>query len=400
MKKTPPKTLFAITFFYALATASIATIETVFLKHISQTNYVLMGIILGTGAIGYLLFAPNVHQIPKKIGKKTFLIWTSMLLGTTAIYAANIQLTPYYLIIKTILLLLIPVSFSTILADIEESFSFSKIKDTLLLGIGVTALIGGIVGYLLTGYIAKTVVTHGYILAGLSYLLAGFISLRLPAQQQEYYKPTKNNLLKRIETLFETQHKGLTILTIVLHGYWAVRDFIIPLLILELGYGVREIGILFAIGALAGIGSMYVTKLLLEQNHSEQVLLAALLVAAIVATLLPFGSFVLIGILYAIYVATDSMISPAIQTHVEETTPEHTIKQYTKSLSTAAALGWVISPILAGLLLETQIGIRGVLFIGGVLLLVTYAYLQKEYLPRKKYFPTISLKKTRRRFHW
>jgi MFS family permease len=124
---------------------------------------------------------------------------------------------------------------------------------------------------------------------------------------------------------------------------------------------------------------------------------AALAIGTITSLILPFGGLIVIGILYAIYMSTEVAISPALSDRVEETTDK--AAEYINSLSTASALAWTITPWIAGMMLESGIGLRGLLFIGGLLIALAYTKARKRYTPNE-YFPKLSFKRNKKTLTW
>ena len=386
-----------IAFLHAAATASIATVEVLYLRHTLLASYTMIGAILGTAAIGYLIFAPFLKELAKATGRGVYLTWTSFILALAAVFAANISQPAMYLVSKSIILLLAPLTFGILMQFIEDELKFNADTESCYAGLTLTAMIGGIIGFLLAGKIGVIAYSHGYILSTAAFMIAGFIALGLPTSTKQIRKPPALNPLDRLNTCFSKKYRHITYIVLATNSYWAIRDITIPLLLIENGYSVLTVGALFAIGAFFGVISSIITRILLNKNHPERVMVAALAIGAIASLLLPFGGLIVLGVLYAIYMSTEVAISPSLSDRVEETTDNATT--YITSLSTASALAWTITPWIAGILLEAGVGLRGMLFIGGIIITVAYVVAKHQYLP-DKYFPKLSLRKNKKTLTW
>lgn len=388
-----------LAFLHATALAAIVITEAIYLRDGLQASYSLLGSILGAGAIGYLLLAPYIATIPKRIGARNYLLWTSFLLALAAVFAANITNPGTYIITKTALVLLAPTTFHTLLDEVEDTFRYARNKETLIFLTSFAAATGGLAGFLAGGVLAQAAYGHAYILATAAFLTAGFISLLLPDTHERYRKQKLElNLLDRLENCFAEKHRLLTWIIIATNAYWALRDLAVPLLLLEMGYGPQTIGILFAIGAASGVASMFLTRHLLEKNHPERVITAALLLAAITSLILPFGGLIILGITYALYLFADAALTPSISDRVEETSQQPA--KLVKSLAAAAALGWVAAPWAAGVALEAGASLRAVLFVAALLLALVYEAARRKWLAQEAFIPEISFKKNKKHLIW
>ena len=393
--------LLAIAFLHAAAAAAIILTEAIYLREGLQASYSLIGSVLGAGAIGYLLLAPYLVNIPKRIGRGRYLVWSSFALALSAIAAANLTNAAGYFFTKTAIILLAPTSFHAILDSVEETYRYKKNKDRRIFAASLTAALGGIIGFITGGYVASIAYGHAYALATALLLTAGFISLQLKNNPEKpRYEETQHNLIQRIETCLTKKHRLLTIVVIATNAYWALRDLTIPLLLTDMGYTPATIGILFALGAVAGVISMFATRHLLEKNHPERVIIAALLLAAVASLILPFGGLIVIGIMYALYVFADAALTPAVSDRVEETTPPKQAAPFLQSLAAPAALAWVLAPWIAGVALEAGASLRVILFIAGALLALVYEAARRKWLAEDMYIPPISFKKNKKELIW
>lgn len=393
--------ILSIVFLHASALAAIVITEAIYLRIGLGASYSQVGSVLGAGAIGYLLFAPYIATIPKRIGAKNYLLWTSFILALAAITAANITNAGMYLITKTAIILLAPTALNTTLDYVENTFRYARNKDTLIFLTSFVAATGGLAGFLAGGVLADVAYGHAYLLATTTFLIAGFISLALPEKHHtERIQKVELNLLERLENCFAKKHRMLTAIIIATNAYWALRDFTIPLLLLEAGYGLTTIGILFAIAAISGILSMFFTRHALEKNHPEQVITSALLLATVSSIILPFGGLIIIGVMYALYVFADTALTPSISDRIEETAPPKKAQPLLKSLAAAAAIGWVAAPWVAGVLLEAGLSIRTVLFIAGLLMALIYELARRTYLADESLFPKLSFKRSKKHLIW
>lgn len=393
--------LLIIAFLHATAAAAIILTEAIYLREGLQASYSLIGSVLGAGAIGYLLLAPYLSTIPKRIGRGRYLIWSSFILALAAIAAANLTNAAGYFFTKTAIILLAPTSFHAILDSVEETYRYKQNKDTLIFIASLTAALGGLTGFITGGIVASIAYGHAYALATAALLVAGFVSLQLKNNPEKpRYQDTQHNLIQRIETCLTKKHRLLTIVVIATNAYWALRDLTIPLLLTDMGYTPAKIGALFAVGAVAGVASMFVTRRLLEKNHPERVIIAALLLAAVASLILPFGGLIIIGIMYALYVFADAALTPAISDRVEETTPPKQAAPFLQSLAAPAALAWVLAPWIAGVALEAGASLRVILFIAAALLALVYEAARRKWLAEDTFIPPISFKKNKKNLIW
>ena len=390
-----------IAFLYATAIAAIVLTEAIYLREGLGASYSLLGSVLGAGAIGYLLLAPYIATLPKRAGTRNFLVWTSFTLALASVFAANITNPGMYLLTKTALILLAPTTFHALIDYVEETFRYARNKDTLIFLTSFSAAAGGIAGFLAGGILAQLAYGHAYILATTTLLIAGFVSLALPDNKDRAHKTKiEINLIQRLENCFEEKHRLLTWIIIATNAYWAIRDLAVPLLLVQLGYSISTIGILFAIAAISGVASMFITRRLLEKNHPERVIIAALLLAATASLLLPFGGLIIIGVMYALYVFADAALTPAISDRVEETTPPNQAAPLLKSLAAAAAIGWVAAPWAAGMLLEAGMSLRVLLFVAALGLALVYEATRRAWLAEEAFIPEISFKQNKKHLIW
>jgi MFS family permease len=283
-----------IAFLHAAATAAIATVEVLYLRHTLQASYTMIGSVLGTAAIGYLIFAPFLKEFSKVLGRGTYLSWTSFILALATIFAANINTPAMYLISKSIILLLAPLTFTILARFIEDELKFNADTESCYAGLTLVSMMGGIVGFLLSGKLATIMYSHGYIVSMAAFLLAGFIALALPKSTQHIRNSPPLNPLERLNTCFSKKYRHITYIVLATNAYWAIRDITIPLLLIENGYGVFSVGVLFAIGAFFGVLSSFITRMLLNKNHPERVMTAALAVGGVASLILPFGGLIVI----------------------------------------------------------------------------------------------------------
>ena len=386
-----------IALLHATATASIAVVEVLYLRYTLEASYTMIGSVLGAAAIGYLLFAPFLKELPKAIGRGVYLSWTSFILAVAAILAVNINNAAMYLVSKTIILLLAPITFTTLIGFIEDELKYNADLQKCYAALTLAAMTGGIIGFLAAGQLGIIAYGHAYILSTASFLAAGFIGLTLPKSTQPIRNKPTLNLVERLETAFSKKYKTITIIVLATNAYWALRDITIPLLLIQNGYSTATIGALFALGALMGVISSVITRVLLRKNHPERVMVASLAIATIASILLPFGGLIVLGVLYAIYVSAEVALTPAISDRVEEVTSQ--ANPYITSLSTASALAWTITPLIVGILLEAGLGYRVMLFLGGLLIAFAYWNARNAYTPNE-YFPEISIKKNKKTLTW
>lgn len=390
-----------VAFLHTAATAAIATAEAIYLRHGLGASYSLIGSVLGASAVAYLIFNPYLKAIPKLIGKGTYLLWTSLVLSLAAVLAANISNAGMYLASKTLLLLLAPITFGVLIELIEEEFRFARNKDALLFTATLTAAIGGIAGFLTGGHFASIQYGHAYIFATAAFITAGMTSLLLPSNKQRHRnKRIEISIVDRLAHCFDEKHRTLTWIVLATNAYWAIRDFTIPLLLYDMGYGPAAIGVLLSIGAASGVASMFITRHLLNKNHPERVITAALLLAAAASLILPFGGLILIGISYALYVAGDVALTPSISDRVEETAASNLAAPFITSLGTAAAMAWIIAPWIAGVVLEAGMSLRVILFCAGALIALVYEIARRKYLGKELFFPRLSMKQNKKHLIW
>lgn len=260
------------------------------------------------------------------------------------------------------------------------------------------AAIGAAIGALLAGFLARYNLANGYLVAAACFGLAALAASTLPSHDRARNRGKLSlDPLPRIARALSEPLLPFSILIFMVQGYWALRDFAVPLFILEHGYSAMTVGVVFALTSIGGLAGIFLSRRLLSKNPPPAVITAALLVMGVAAIILPLGPLVLLMVGSLFYGTAEAGLSPAI---TDESTRGVSLREAPEILASVAAVGalaWIIVPILAGILAESGVPFTLLLLLGGMGVIGSYVYARRRW-DFERAVPKLSWKRRRRLF--
>jgi len=381
----------------SVALSAIATVEVLYLSFSLSANYSMIGSVLGLSAVSLLLFSPMLQKGAHRAGYGLFLVWSSLLLACASIAASLAFSAGSYILPKVVIALFSPLTIPIVIELVRESFRFAKDLDRMLVTLIVATTFSGALGAVGAGFLAtQHGLSYAYVFAGIAFFLSGMIALFLPRTSPPHvFANIPLNPVVRLSYVLKKPFFLLVLIAFSLQAYWAVRDFILPLVIIESGGSVLQVGWVFgAMSVLAGVGALFARRLLYK-NDPKRVLVVLLGVGAMFALLLPFGPLIMIGIVASGFSFSESSANPAIFDGVEKNAPKKSSHLIFEGMRAVSALAWILTPVVLGLLLEAGMPARMVLFFAGLGMLYVYVRVQRAFSP-EDIFPRLSVKRKKR----
>lgn len=383
----------------SIALASIATVEVLYLRFSLETGYAMIGSVLGLSALTLVFFAPILSKVAHKMGRGLFLVWSALLLACASVAASLIVSAGMYVVPKLLLAMLSPLIIPVVIELVRDEFQFAKDLDRLLMTLIITISFAGAIGAVSAGSLAQQFGLHyAYMFSAIVFFAAGLFALSLPrTPPPRTFKKISSSPLARLSVVFIKPLKSFVFIAFALQAYWAVRDIVLPLVILESG-SVAHVGIVFgAMSLLSGLGAL-VGRRLLHKNPPPSILVSLLGVGAVCALLMPFGPLLMLGFVAAGFSFSDAAANPALSDAIESVAPKRSAHLIWEGMRVVSALAWVVTPIIIGLLLEAGMPAHMVLFFAGIGMMYTYVRFKREWSP-DNFFPRLSVKR-KKRFSW
>lgn len=383
----------------AAALSAIATAEVLYLFYALNSNYAMIGSVLGLSALSLVFLAPFLHKAARKMGYGLFLVWSCLLLACASLAAALAFSAGVYAVPKALLALFAPIIIPVFVELVREVFRFAKDLERLLVLLSLVVAGAGAVGAVASGVVADNFgFSFTYVFAAVLFFLAGMSAILLPRIAPPHaFTKLPVNPVARLQPALKKPVAPLALAAFSLQAYWAVRDFVFPFIVYSAESSVTSVGIVFGAMSLASVIGVLVVQHLLSKNPSPQVLVSAFVVGAGCALLLPFGPVLLLGLAACGFSLSESVASPAISGAVEKATPQRSSHLVCEGFRTVSALAWVITPILLGILLEAGMPARMVLFFAGTGMVYVYLRLQQRFTP-EDVFPSLKLRSRKRRW--